>query len=214
MLGIHGKRRRQADPASDEDGDDRQTEAQTEPAQQQIEVPPYGAEIQMVAHGRQPLPSCSRAPVLLILDREANGRLGQIDTEPLLEGSGVGAEIDAGHGLVQRGVDEVEPVLIATLDRAGIALRVPAVAGIQVFAGRGHDQPFRRGLVGCRRVRPAAVDRLIDQIDALVLIDLGLRQGLVDHILGIDVLQHGDGGTAAGRLQLVISLHLAVRGNQ
>src|SRR4030095_6985357 len=60
----------------------------------------------------------------------------------------------------------------------------------------------------------AAVDRLVDQIDAVVLIDLGLRQCRMDHVFGIDVLQHRDGRPAAGLLESIVGLVFAVGRHQ
>ena len=93
---------------------------------------------------------------------------------------------------MQRRVDEVQPILIAALDTAGIGLRIPAVAGILVaILVLGHV-PGKRRLIRGDRIGTAGFQRLIDQIDRFILVDLGPRQGRMHHRFGIDILQHRD----------------------
>src|SRR5437868_10082389 len=67
---------------------------------------------------------------LPMLGRETDLRLGRLDAEPLFEGLREGAEFDAGQRFTQRDIDEIEPVLLAALHRAGIGLWIPAIAAI------------------------------------------------------------------------------------
>ncbi len=88
--------------------------------------------------------SSARAPKrrLAQLAREADLRRRRLVAEPLLERCGVGREVDAGHRLAEGDVDEVQELEIALLDRAGIGLRAPAVAALDVLIGVLRDEPL------------------------------------------------------------------------
>ncbi|MEY9164282.1 hypothetical protein ABIE78_002401 [Sinorhizobium fredii] len=135
---------------------------------------------------------------------ETDLRRGQVLSEPGLERLGVEVELDAGHRFMQRGVDEVQPVLIAALDAAGIGLRVPAVTCILVATRVLGHVPGERRLVGGRRIGAAGFERLIDQVDGFILVDRRLWKCGMDHVFRIDVLQHRDGDRRTGALQRLV----------
>src|SRR6516165_3091890 len=60
--------------------------------------------------------------------READRGDRRSDAEPSLERLLVVLVVDARHRLLKGGVDVLQPIGVALLDRAGVVLRVPAVA--------------------------------------------------------------------------------------
>ena len=80
-----------------------QRQAEQEPGQQPVGIAPDHAEMERVVHG-------ARLAGLAQFAREADLRRRRRHAEPFLEGRAVGRELDAGHRLAQRGVDEVQPV--------------------------------------------------------------------------------------------------------
>src|ERR1700712_1293661 len=101
----------------------------------------------------RPSPPHQLRLALFVFHRKANGRSRQIHTEPFFERFCVRRELDTGHGFMQRGVDEVQPVLIATLDGASVSLRAPGKGWRAITTRVLHHQVLDRGLVGGRCVR-------------------------------------------------------------